>query len=417
MPKQGISVESCIITKWHKAVGDAVAVDDVLFEYETDKAAFEEKSTVEGTMLALLAEEGDDVPCLQNVCVIGKPGDDISFYTGAAAAEAPAAAVEAPAAAPAAQAAPIASTKVEGDDKVKISPRALAAAKNLGLDISLAIPTGPYGRIIERDIAELVRSGRAAKVEEAAPAPVAAAPEAPKAAAPEVKEEAAYEDRPLSGVRKAIARNMHASLSEMAQLTHHFSFDATDILAWRKKMKAAQETLGLGNITINDIVLYAAAKALKNHEDLNAHFLGDKMRYFKNVNIGMAVDTPRGLLVPTIFKADEMTLSALSAEAKSVAKAAQGGKISPDLLTGASFTVSNLGSFGVESFTPVVNPPQVAILGVCNIQYKMKADGSVYPAMGLSLTYDHRAVDGAPASRFMQELCRMLENFSVTLAL
>ncbi|MBE5758844.1 MAG: 2-oxo acid dehydrogenase subunit E2 [Clostridiales bacterium] len=414
MPKQGISVESCIITKWHKAVGDAVAVDDVLFEYETDKAAFEEKSTVEGTMLALLAEEGDDVPCLQNVCVIGKPGDDISFYTGAAAAEAPAAAAPAPVAAPAA---PIASTKVEGDDKVKISPRALAAAKNLGLDISLAIPTGPYGRIIERDIAELVRSGRAAKVEEAAPAPVAAAPEAPKAAAPEVKEEAAYEDRPLSGVRKAIARNMHASLSEMAQLTHHFSFDATDILAWRKKMKAAQETLGLGNITINDIVLYAAAKALKNHEDLNAHFLGDKMRYFKNVNIGMAVDTPRGLLVPTIFKADEMTLSALSAEAKSVAKAAQGGKISPDLLTGASFTVSNLGSFGVESFTPVVNPPQVAILGVCNIQYKMKADGSVYPAMGLSLTYDHRAVDGAPASRFMQELCRMLENFSVTLAL
>ena len=243
MPKQGISVESCIITKWHKAVGDAVAVDDVLFEYETDKAAFEEKSTVEGTMLALLAEEGDDVPCLQNVCVIGKPGDDISFYTGAAAAEAPAAAAEAPvAAASAAQAAPIASTKVEGDDKVKISPRALAAAKNLGLDISLAIPTGPYGRIIERDIAELVRSGRAAKVEEAAPAPVAAAPEAPKAAAPEVKEEAAYEDRPLSGVRKAIARNMHASLSEMAQLTHHFSFDATDILAWRKKMKAAQET-------------------------------------------------------------------------------------------------------------------------------------------------------------------------------
>ena len=188
-------------------------------------------------------------------------------------------------------------------------------------------------------------------------------------------------------------------------------------MAYRAQLKDNAEKLGLNNITINDIILYAAARALKNHEDLNAHFLGDKMRYFKNVNIGMAVDTPRGLLVPTIFKADEMTLSALSAEAKSVAKAAQGGKISPDLLTGASFTVSNLGSFGVESFTPVVNPPQVAILGVCNIQYKMKADGSVYPAMGLSLTYDHRAVDGAPASRFMQELCRMLENFSVTLAL
>ena len=141
------------------------------------------------------------------------------------------------------------------------------------------------------------------------------------------------------------------------------------------------------------------------------------MRFFKNVNLGMAVDTPRGLLVPTIFKAETLSLSELSSQAKALAKDAQGGKINPDLLTGATFTVSNLGVFGVESFTPVVNPPQVAILGVCNIQYKMKADGTVYPAMGLSLTYDHRAVDGAPASKFMQEVCRLLENFSVTLAL
>lgn len=419
MPKQGISVESCIITKWHKAVGDAVAVGDVLFEYETDKAAFEEASTVEGTMLALLAEEGDDVPCLQNVCVIGNAGDDISAYTGtaapAAAAEAAPAAVEVKAEAPAA-----AATK-NTDGFVKISPRALAAAKNQNLDISLAIPTGPYGRIIERDIAELARSGRSVQIAEEAPAaaPAPAAAEAPKAApAPAAAAEApAFEDKPISGVRKAIAKNMHASLSEMAQLTHNFSFDATDILAWRKKMKASQEALGIGNITLNDIVMYGVAKALKNHADLNAHFLGDKMRYFKNVNLGMAVDTPRGLLVPTIFKADEMSLSDLSVKAKELAKNAQGGKISPDLLTGASFTISNLGVFGVESFTPVVNPPQVAILGVCNIQYKMKADGSVYPAMGLSLTYDHRAIDGAPASKFMQELCRMLENFSVTLAL
>ena len=417
MPKQGISVESCIITKWHKAVGDDVAPGDVLFEYETDKAAFEETSNEAGKILALLHEEGDDVPCLENVCVIGQEGEDISAFLNAGG-EAPAEA--APEKAPEKEEeakkeeAPIASTKVEGDDRIKISPRALAIAKNQNLDISLAIPTGPYGRIIERDIAELARSGRTAAA--------AAETEEVKAAAPAQAEAQAapaaeFEDRPLSGVRKAIAKNMHASLSEMAQLTHNFSFDATDILAWRKKMKAAQETMGLGNITLNDIVMFAVAKALKNHEDLNAHFLGDKMRFFKNVNLGMAVDTPRGLLVPTIFKAETLSLSELSSQAKALAKDAQGGKINPDLLTGATFTVSNLGVFGVESFTPVVNPPQVAILGVCNIQYKMKADGTVYPAMGLSLTYDHRAVDGAPASKFMQEVCRLLENFSVTLAL
>ncbi len=410
MPKQGISVESCIITKWHKAVGDDVAVGDILFEYETDKSAFEETAQTAGKMLAVLREEGDDVPCLENVCVIGEAGEDISAFTAGTATEAPATEAKTEEKAEAKVELAAVSTKVEGEG-IKISPRAKAIAENQGLDISLAIPTGPYGRIIERDIAELARSGRTAEVA------VAEAPAAQAVAAAPVAEAPEFEDRPLSGVRKAIAKNMHNSLSEMAQLTHNFSFDATDILAWRKKMKASAETLGLGNITLNDIVMFAVAKALKNHEDLNTNFLGDKMRYFKNVNLGMAVDTPRGLLVPTIFKAEKLSLAELSKEAKGLAKSAQEGKISPDLLSGASFTISNLGVYGVESFTPVVNPPQVAILGVCNIQYKMKADGTVYPAMGLSLTYDHRAVDGAPASRFMQELCKMLENFSVMLAM
>lgn len=413
MPKQGQSVESCILTRWNVKVGDAVKTGDILFEYETDKSSFEEECAVEGIVLAIFAEEGDDIPCMENVCVIGQEGEDISAFVkqGAEAAPAPAAAApteapeapkaEAPVAAPAAT--------VNTGDRVKISPRARAAAATRGIDGTLATPTGPNGRIIERDIFALAKAGvpAAAAAEEAA-APVAA----PVAAAPA----AAYEDIKHSGVRKAIARSMHASLSEMAQLTNSTSFDATDILAYRQRIKESKDALGLENITLNDIVMFAVAKVLMDHKGLNAHYNDEYLRVFSNVNLGMAVDTQRGLLVPTIFGAESMTLNQIARESKAVAAEAQTGKISPDKLSGGTFTISNLGAFGIESFTPVINPPQVAILGVCGIQYKMKKDGSVYPAMGLSLTYDHRAVDGAPASRFLKDLCTALENFSVLLA-
>ena len=202
----------------------------------------------------------------------------------------------------------------------------------------------------------------------------------------------------------------------MAQLTLNASFDATEVMAFRNNLKANGEALGMGNITINDIVLYAVAKTLKNHKDLNAHWLDDIVRIFDNVNLGIAVDTERGLMVPTLMAAETMSLSELSANAKTLIKETQGGSISPDKLSGGTFTVTNLGSLGVESFTPVINPPQVAILGVCAITQRVKADGSVYPAMGLSLTFDHRALDGAPAARFLKELCANLEHFSLLLA-
>ena len=416
MPRQGQSVESCIITKWNKKVGDSVAEGDILFSYETDKASFEEEAKVAGTLLAVFAEEGDDVPCLDNVAVIGNPGEDISEFApgsaDAAPAEAAAPAAEAApaeASAPAAPAAAATGSVAEGE-RIKISPRAKGIAENQNLDVAKATPTGPDGRIIERDILELSKLGDAAI---AAPAASAAAPAVPAASA------AAYEDVPLPNIRKVIAKSMHASLSEMAQLTHSFSFDATQVMAYRKIVKENAEKLGLANITFNDIILYAVSRVILNHKDMNAHFLGDKMRYFTDVNLGMAVDTPRGLLVPTIFGANKMSLNEISIAAKDLAKQAQEGTISPDLLTGASFTVSNLGTFGVEHFTPVINPPQTGILGVNNIQTKLKmVDGEAVPyqAMGISLTYDHRALDGAPASRFAQELCKTLENFMALLA-
>ncbi len=428
MPRQGQSVESCIITSWNKAVGDKVAEGDVLFSYETDKSAFDEVATVSGTMLAQLYSEGDVVVCLENVCVIGEEGEDISAFTGgeAPAAEAPTTEEAAPAAAAPANAAPTVEAAPVGDSgRIFISPRAKNLALKTGVDMTKVTPSGPHGRIIERDIEKALDAGYKANVsavedflagkilalEEAPETPVAApAPVAP------VTVEAEYTEIPMSGIRKAIARSMTASLSEMAQLTLNASFDATDVLAYRKKLKGAPEDMGVSKITINDIVLFAVSRILPKYPYINANLVDNTIRSFKYANIGMAVDTDRGLLVPTVKHADTLSLKAISGVAKAMAGKAKDGGLTPDEMSGGSFTVTNLGSLGVESFTPVINPPQTAILGVCTTVNRLRADGTVYPAMGLSLTFDHRVVDGAPAAKFLKELCEALENFSLLLA-
>jgi pyruvate dehydrogenase E2 component (dihydrolipoamide acetyltransferase) len=220
---------------------------------------------------------------------------------------------------------------------------------------------------------------------------------------------------------------MHESLSSMAQLTMDISFDATDIMKLRANLKKAKtsgyaEQLGISmaetSPTLNDIILFAVSRVLKNHRLCNAHYYSDKMVYFNTVNLGMAVDTPRGLMVPTIFSADRMTIADLSMQAKSLASDCQKGTISPDYLQGGTFTVTNLGTLGIESFTPVINPPQTCILGVNTITTAVKeVEGKLVPyqSMKLSLTFDHRALDGAPAARFLRDLKEALENFSILL--
>lgn len=405
MPKAGITVESCIIGTWEKKVGDEVNVGDILFTYETDKASFECESTAQGTLLEIFFEDGDEVPCLVNVCAIGAKGEDCSALRPDGAAET---AEEAPVEKQEASMAPVVaeSTAVEGS-ATAISPRAKKLAERAGIDASLATPTGPNGRIIERDVREIMNNATAkAVVQDAVPAK-----------AVEVAEE--YEDIKFSGIRRAISESMHKSLSTIAQLTHNTSFDAAAILAYRKQLKAMGGDYA--GITLGDIVLYAVSRTLLNHPDLNANMLDNNtIRRFKHVNLGVAVDTPRGLMVPTIFHADEMSLLEISKATKELAAQCREGNISPDKLSGGTFTVSNLGSLGVESFTPVINPPQTGILGVCNIVDKVRkgANGEIelYSAMGLSLTYDHRAVDGSPAARFQKELGENLENFTVLLA-
>ena len=455
MPRQGQSVESCIIGKWHKKPGDDVAVGETLFTYETDKATFDETASVAGTLLAVFFQEGDDVPCLTNVCVIGAPGENADAFAPGGA---PAASAQ-PAAAPASVAsAPVAAEPAPAVAPVQpavaasgaVSPRAKHLAERTGADLRQAQGSGPAGRVIERDVLALVAEDRMATpaagehaagivgtalggrvgiadtaAPQAASAAPAAAPTAPAAAptAPARPADAAEswtEKHPT--IRKVIARSMHDSLSKMAQLTLNTSFDATEILAFRKRIKAANEKgLALAETvpTLGDIVLYAVSRTLLNHPACNAHYDDEKMTYFKHVHLGVAIDTPRGLMVPTLVAADAMSLPEISRQVKALAGDCRKGTISPDVLKGGTFTVTNLGTFGIESFTPVINPPQTCILGVCGLTTRVreKSDGSVgaYQAMGLSLTLDHRAVDGAPAARFLQELVAALENFTLLL--
>ena len=421
MPRQGQSVESCIIGEWFKKVGDPVQEGDILFSYETDKSSFEEPAKQAGTLLAIFYGADDDVPCLTTVGVIGEPGESYAeFAPDQAAGTAEAPGMEAPAAkAPAAAAVAAPAGQAEGSALRGVSPRARNAAERLHVDPAQAQPTGPNGRVIERDIKALAQASRTGTglggrvtVADQAAAPAAQAAPAVQGADTE------YQDVKLPNIRKVIAKSMFQSLSTMAQLTHTTSFDATCIMNFRKGLKAAPEQLQVPNITLNDIILFAASRVLPKHPDLNAHFLEDKMRYFRHVNLGIAVDTPRGLMVPTLMRAEEKSLKEIAAEAKALAAACQDGSINPDLLQGASFTVSNLGTLGIEHFTPVINPPQTGILGVdCIVERVRTVDGqiAVYPAMGLSLTYDHRALDGAPASRFLQDMRAALENFQALL--
>jgi len=431
MPKQGQSVESCLIGKWYKNKGDKVSAGDILFTYETDKATFEEESKVDGIMLDIFFDEGDDVECFLNVCVIGKEGESTEEFKpviGTQATQGDGSLVlqsEKPLSTQHSQATqenrPLVSPVSPASDNVRISPRARRLAEKTLADLRYAVPTGANGRIIERDVQAVLSSGHRSAENSDISAITgqqsrSALAESSLAA---VRENAALAYGPdveivaLTNVRKFIAKAMHASLMGSAQLTSHSSFDASDIFAYRKKLKE-QQNPGAPVATVTDIVIYAASRVLLRHKSMNAHFLGDKIALFSDTHIGVAVDTPRGLLVPTVFNANTMSLQELSAHTKELFEKCKSGSVEPDLLKGASFTISNLGGLGIEMFTPILNPPQTGILGVCNVIERLR-NGKPYPALGLSITYDHQAMDGADSARFLKDLIEYLESFSSNL--
>ena len=414
MPKQGQSVESCILTEMKKKKGDTVAVGDILFSYETDKASFEEEAKVAGTVLDVFFDDGDEIPVLTNVMVIGNEGESTEEFRPEA---------DSGAAATVAAAKPATAAGTS-----PVSPRARVLAAKEAIDASALQGSGPHGRVIERDVrAAMAATPKLTPLAKAiAKETGAAAPETGSGLAGMVKgadmgalKNSVYasdsEIKPLSNMRKLIAKAMYASLQNSAQLTHHLSADARGILALRKKVKKAVENGYPTNITLNDMVCMAVIRALKKFPQVNAHFLGDSVRLFSKVHLGLAVDTERGLMVPVVKNADDLSIQGLANQLKEVANACKKGSIDPDLLSSeaASFTVSNLGNYGVEIFTPVINLPQVAILGVNTIVPRPKdIGGGVYafvPHIGLSLTYDHRALDGGEATRFVKEIANEIE--------
>ena len=436
MPQLGNSVESCIIVEWMIAEGDSVAVDQTLASIETDKSTMEVPSTAEGTVLKLLWEEGDEVPVKDPLIIVGEPGEDISgLVPGGDAApveDAPDKATAAPE-----QAAPaFATERATG----AVSPRARALAASAGLDTAtITEGSGPHGRVIERDVAAAIAAGpvltsaaRAAGVSategtgiggrvsvadagrapEAAPAAAVAAP----AAAADFP--GASTSAPLKGVRKVVAKRMMESLTSTAQLTLNTTANAAGILAMRKKVKNADEALGLNKITLNDLVCFAVSRTLLKYPVFNAHLEDGVLTQFEQVHLGFACDTPRGLLVPVIRSAQALGLKAFSDEAKRLAGGAIDGTIAPDFLSGGTFTVSNIGSFGIETFTPVINLPQTAILGVGAITPRptVAADGTigVEQRLNLSLTIDHQVIDGADGARFLRDLVAVIDNIDVT---
>ncbi len=433
MPRQGQSVETCILGEWVKKKGDAVKVGDILFSYETDKASFEEDAKAEGILLDVFFAEGDEVPVLVNVAVIGAAGESVEeFRPGGQAAAAVAETITAVDVVTEKVAAPEVKTVAESSGKVKISPRAKNLAEKSGVAYQQLAGSGPEGRIIERDIeaAAQVLPKLTPLAQEKAKAEGLKAGETAtglggKAVAkdlisynPVCSDD--FEVKKLTNMRKLIAKAMHTSLQNSAQLTHHMSADARTIMALRKKYKKALDAGQITqNITINDLVCFAVIKALKKYPQVNTHFIGDSMRWFKKVHLGLAVDTDRGLMVPAIKNADDLSLEGLSGQMQAIAGQCRKGNVSPELLApeAATFTISNLGNYGVEMFTPVINIPQAAILGVCTIVPRPKDLGDgVYgfvPMMGLSLTYDHQALDGGEATLFLREIKEQIENLSI----
>ena len=461
MPKQGQSVESCIVSEFKKKVGDSVKVGDVLFGYETDKATFEEESQVEGTVLAIFYKDGDEIPVLQNVMVIGQPGESFEEFAPSAA-NGDAGKGAAGGTEPSETHATLGTVRggtvsaanggVERSETVSegsspsaaaipgapVSPRARKLADEKGVNLDAVAGSGPGGRIIERDVlAAAAAQGRLSGLAKAKMAEGGLIPGEGSGLAGTVKagdlkvwkpnhtdipgEGTEFETVKMSNMRKLIAKSMYNSLQNTAQLTHMLGADARKLQTLRKKAKKALEEGKVdANITINDFVCFAVIKALQKFPEVNSHCLGDAMRIFKTVNLGCAVDTERGLMVPCVKNSENLSISELSKALKKLADDCKKGSINPDLLASeaASFTVSNLGGFGVEWFTPIINVPQSAILGVGTMTLRPKMeDGKVefVPYLGLSLTYDHRAIDGGQATRFLKAVATEIENLEIDL--
>ncbi|MFC4911966.1 dihydrolipoamide acetyltransferase family protein [Actinomadura gamaensis] len=449
MPRLSDTMEEGVIAAWQKKPGDEVAVGDVLCEIETDKAVMEYEAYEAGVLTEILVGEGETAAIGAPIAIIGGEGDAPAPSGAGAGASAPAEAkaeaeapAEALAEAPAEASAPAAGeasapaagepekvpATVGADERPSAngvsgtrppsSPLARRLARDHGLDLRSITGTGPGGRIIRADIEAAIRGGaQPAQAPAAAPASPAAAPapaaaSAPKAAAasaPQVADED-VERVPLNRFRKVAARR----LVESKQNAPHFyltrDVDAEALVAFRKTLN---EALAPAKVSVNDLIVKASARALREHPQVNTSYTEDALLVHKRVHVGVAVAVEDGLLVPVIRDADRKSVSQIGAETRELAAKARDGKLSPAEMTGGTFSVSNLGMFGVDSFSAVINPPEAAILAVGAVRAEpVVKDGQVVPGqrMSITLSVDHRAADGATAAQFLARLAELLEN-------
>ena len=424
LPKLGNSVESSIILAWHKAVGDPVATGDLLAEIETDKATLEVESPADGLLLARFYEAGAEVTVMAPIGAIGAAGEDVTDLQLQAAGPATHEVASQEAQAPQSSQ-PLQTAR----GRPASSPRARRLAAARGLPLDGLTGSGPGGRILERDVqaalaqgprltpvarAILQQGGYSAPDRGSGPGGRIRRSDLVPAPGPQAAERV-----PLRGARRVTARRMLESLQTTAQLTLHAPADARALLALRRRLKSGEISPALRAVTINDLLHVAVARTLPAHPSLNAQLVDDHILQQRAVHLGFAVDSPRGLYVPVIHDADRLGLQQLASEARRLAQACREGRVRPEELEGGTFTVSNLGTYGIESFTPVLNPPQAGILGAGAIHLKAVADdGGVAfrPHISLSLTIDHQVLDGAPAARFLQDLAQVLARIDQVLA-
>ncbi len=397
MPKMSDTMTEGVLAKWHKKVGDKIKSGDLVAEVETDKATMDFESFQEGTLLYIGVKEGEAVPVDHIIAILGNEGEDYAALLKEAPSAQSTSTNAEPAKAVAEQKTETKSTPaapgISSDDRIKASPLAKKIAKEKGIDLTKVPGSADNGRITKKDVEKFKSdpSGTSANI-----------------SIPSFTGKESYSEVPVSQMRKTIAKRLSESKFTAPHFYLTIAVDMSSAMEARTKMNEVAPV----KISFNDIVLKAVAISLKQHPKVNASWLGDKIRYNDHVNIGVAVAVEDGLLVPVVRFADGKSLSHISAEVKDFAQKAKDKKLQPSDWEGSTFTISNLGMFGIEEFTAIINPPDACILAIGSIQeIPVVKNGQVVPGnvMKLTLSCDHRAVDGATGSAFLQTLKSMLE--------
>lgn len=420
MPQLGLTMTEGGISKWLKNVGDTIAVGDLLVEVETDKIVNQVEATAAGTLLAILVPEGSSAPVQSVLALIGNAGEKLD----AAAPAAPATEAAAPAHPAEVPAVPTAKPLADGE-RLKASPIAKKMAAELGVDLTVVTGTGPGGRIKERDVADYSQRnpGKAsplasklanemgvdlAKIEKDSRIMKADVLAFASNAGHAAQASMASEGVPVSGMRKVIAERMSQSWHTSPHVNMTAEVDMTEASALRASLSAIEKK----KISFTEIIVKCAARALSEHKTLNASFIDGKSYLHESVNVGIAVALDNGLIVPVIRNAPHKSVGALHDEIAELGQKARQGTLKQEEYQGGTFTVTNLGMFGVDHFTPIINQPESAILGVCRVvERAVVVDGAIVirPMMNLCLSFDHRMIDGAVGAKFLKRIRQLLE--------